>query len=173
MIGSASGNLGSDVRLFARELGRIIAENKLVLLSGACHGLPLEAVMGAKEAGGITVGVSPAINLKDHINDYNYPYHPDIFDSLIFTGSGYKGRNVTLVRSCDAVISVMGMIGTLNELTIAYDEKKIIGLSSGTGGVSDAFLDVLEKMGKSVDNIISSNEPSYLVDKIIESLNCL
>ena len=84
--------------------------------------------MGAKEVGGITVGVSPAINLKEHINNYNYPYHPDIFDSLIFTGSGYKGRNVTLVRSCDAVISVMGMIGTLNELTIASDEKKIIGL---------------------------------------------
>jgi len=133
--------------------------------------LPFEATMGAKESGGTTVGVSPAINFKEHVEDYKYP--SDVFDSLIFTGSGYKGRNVTLVRSCDAVISVQGMIGTLNELTIAYDEKKIVGLLLGTGGASDLFLDVLRKMGKSHDNVISSDDPIILVEKIIEALEIL
>jgi hypothetical protein len=127
--------------------------------------------MGAKEVGGKTVGVSPAINFKEHVEDYKYP--PDVFDSLVFTGSGYKGRNVTLVRSCDAVISVQGMIGTLNELTIAYDEKKIIGLVLGTGGASDLFLDVLRKMGKSNENVFSSDDPNILVEKIIEALEIL
>lgn len=142
-----------------------------MLFSGACPGLPHEAAMGAKELSGTTVGVSPAINLKEHVDDYNYPV--DIFDSLIFTGSGYKGRNVTLVRSCDAVISVQGMIGTLNELTIAYDEKKVVGLLIGTGGASDLFLDILRKMGKSHDNVISSDDPNILVEKIIEALEIL
>ena len=127
--------------------------------------------MGAKEVGGKTVGVSPAINFKEHVEDYKYP--PDVFDSLVFTGSGYKGRNVTLVRSCDAVISVQGMIGTLNELTIAYDEKKIIGLVLGTGGASDLFLEVLRKMGKSNENVFSSDDPNILVEKIIEALEIL
>ena len=127
--------------------------------------------MGAKEVGGKTVGVSPAINFKEHVEYYKYP--PDVFDSLVFTGSGYKGRNVTLVRSCDAVISVQGMIGTLNELTIAYDEKKIIGLVLGTGGASDLFLDVLRKMGKSNENVFSSDDPNILVEKIIEALEIL
>jgi len=127
--------------------------------------------MGAKEVGGKTVGVSPAINFKEHVEDYKYL--PDVFDSLVFTGSGYKGRNVTLVRSCDAVISVQGMIGTLNELTIAYDEKKIIGLVLGTGGASDLFLDVLRKMGKSNENVFSSDDPNILVEKIIEALEIL
>jgi len=133
--------------------------------------LPFEATMGAKEVGGKTVGVSPAINFKEHVEDYKYS--PDIFDSLVFTGSGYKGRNVTLVRSCDAVISVQGMIGTLNELTIAYDEKKIIGLLLGTGGASDLFLEVLRKMGKSNENVFSSDDPNILVEKIIEALEIL
>jgi len=127
--------------------------------------------MGAKESGGKTVGVSPAINFKEHVEDYKYP--SDVFDSLVFTGSGYKGRNVTLVRSCDAVISVQGMIGTLNELTIAYDEKKIIGLLLGTGGASDLFLEVLRKMGKSNENVFSSDDPNILVEKIIEALEIL
>jgi len=131
----------------------------------------LEATIGAKEVGGTTVGISPAINFKEHVEDYKYP--SDIFDSIIFTGSGYKGRNVTLVRSCDAVISVQGMMGTLNELTIAYDEKKIVGLLLGTGGASDIFLDVLKKMGKSNENILSSDDPYLLVEKIIDSLNIL
>ncbi|KYC44347.1 MAG: hypothetical protein APG12_00733 [Candidatus Methanofastidiosum methylothiophilum] len=171
MIGSASGNIGSEVRLAARELGRAIAKNNLVLFSGACLGLPLEATLGAKEVGGNTVGVSPAINLKEHIEEYKYP--SDVFDSIIFTGSGYKGRNVTLVRSCDSVISVQGMIGTLNELTIAYDEKKIVGLLLGTGGASDLFIEVLKKMGKPTDNVISSDDPNSLIEKIIEALDVL
>jgi uncharacterized protein (TIGR00725 family) len=155
----------------ARELGKAIAEKNLILFSGACPGLPFEATIGAKEVGGTTVGVSPAINLKEHVKDYEYP--TDIYDSLIFTGSGYKGRNVTLVRSCDAVISVQGMIGTLNELTIAYDEKKIVGLLRGTGGAADLFLGVLKNMGKSTESVISLDDPFLLVEKIIESLDDL
>ncbi len=149
----------------------MIAKNNLVLFSGACPGLPLEATLGAKEAGGTTVGVSPAINLKEHVEDYQYP--TDVFDSLIFTGSGYKGRNVTLVRSCDAVISVQGMIGTLNELTIAYDEQKIVGLLLGTGGASDLFSQVLKKLGKSDENVIASDDPNFLVERIIKALDVL
>lgn len=159
------------MRATARELGRVIASKNLILFSGACPGLPLEAALGAKENNGTTVGVSPAIDLKEHTDDYNYP--TDIFDSLIFTGSGYKGRNVTLVRSCDAVISVQGMIGTLNELTIAYDEKKIIGLLSGTGGASDLFLGILNNMDKSTENVIYSKDPLVLVEKILEILDSL
>ena len=65
------------------------------------------------------------------------------------------------------------MIGTLNELTIAYDEKKIIGLLLGTGGASDIFLEVLRKMGKSNENVLSSDDPNILVEKIIEVLEIL
>ncbi|KYC52611.1 MAG: hypothetical protein AMQ74_00678 [Candidatus Methanofastidiosum methylothiophilum] len=92
---------------------------------------------------------------------------------MIFTGSGYKGRNVILVRSCDAVISVQGMIGTLNELTIAYDEKKIVGLLSGTGGASDLFLEVLDSMGKDTKSVITSKNPGILVEKILDLLESL
>ncbi|NMC77328.1 MAG: hypothetical protein GYA60_08580 [Candidatus Methanofastidiosa archaeon] len=171
VIGSASGDIPQHARFAARELGKTIAEKNIILFSGACPGLPLEATIGAKEYGGTTVGISPAINLREHIEDYKYP--TDVFDSLIFTGSGYKGRNVILVRSCDAVISVQGMIGTLNELTIAYDEKKIVGLLSGTGGASDLFLEVLDSMGKDTKSVITSKNPGILVEKILDLLESL
>jgi predicted Rossmann-fold nucleotide-binding protein len=44
---------------------------------------------------------------------------------------------VVLVRSCDIVIFLSGSIGSLNEFTIAYDEGKVIGCLTGTGGVAD------------------------------------
>jgi len=65
------------------------------------------------------------------------------------------------------------MMGTLNELTIAYDEKKIIGLLSGTGGASALFLGILVNMEKSTDNVFSSENPLVLVEKIIDVLDIL
>lgn len=65
------------------------------------------------------------------------------------------------------------MIGTLNELTIAYDEKKIIGLLIGTGGASDLFTDVLKKLGKSTEYVISSDNPYDLIEKIIRALDSI
>jgi len=44
----------------AHSLGRAIAENGCILITGACPGLPLSAACGAKQAGGTVIGISPA-----------------------------------------------------------------------------------------------------------------
>jgi predicted Rossmann-fold nucleotide-binding protein len=67
IMGSAGGKLPTEVRRKVRRLGVAIAKRGYVLITGACPGLPHEAVKGAKEAGGIVVGVSPALNLEEHI----------------------------------------------------------------------------------------------------------
>jgi uncharacterized protein (TIGR00725 family) len=68
---------------------------------------------------------------------------PESSDVVIYTGFGLKGRNVICVRSSDIVIIIAGSMGTLNEFTIAYDEGKIIGVLTGTGGIADWVADLV------------------------------
>ena len=124
-----------DIQEKAEALGRAIAAREAILLTGATTGLVYETGKAARNAGATHVGISPAHNAEEHIDRYALPL--DACDAIIYTGFGLKGRNVVLVRSCDVVIFISGSIGSLNEFTIAYDEGKVIGCLTGTGGVAD------------------------------------
>ena len=76
VFGSAAGNMNDDILAKARVIGRIIAEKDCILLTGACPGIPYEAIKGAKEAGGETIGISPAGSLEEHIGQYKFPIGP-------------------------------------------------------------------------------------------------
>ena len=52
VYGSATGDLSDEVRKKARELGRQIAKSGHTVVTGACPGLPQEAVIGAYAEGG-------------------------------------------------------------------------------------------------------------------------
>jgi predicted Rossmann-fold nucleotide-binding protein len=58
------------------------------------------------------------------------------FDVLIYTGSGLMGREITNIRSGDMVVFAGGRSGTLGELAIAYDEGRLLGVLTGTGGIT-------------------------------------
>lgn len=167
------GVLGSSQYGFPGEkeatiIGREIARAGCTLLTGGCIGFPYAAVKGAKMEGGITTAVSPASNQKEHVEDYGYPV--ENHDIMIYTGFGYKGRNVILVRSSDAVIAGPGRTGTLNELTIAYGDKKIIGLLKGFSGAADEFSKTVKKIGRPGRTIIESEDPAELIQKILREL---
>ncbi len=139
VLGSASVQEDSPEIAKAYAVGQTIAELGAVLLTGACPGLPQAAIRGAKSAGGITMGISPAQSRHEHRTVYSYPEESDV---TLFTGMGKKGRNVILVRSADACIFIGGGIGTLNEFTIAFDDLDAhcaIGILLQTGGYSDEF----------------------------------
>lgn len=167
VFGSAAGNIKQDIAEKAREIGRQIAKQGCITLTGSCSGLPYEATLGAKEANGLTVGISPAINLKEHVNKYKFP--ADCFDVLIYTGFGKKGRNVISLYSADAAVAISGRIGTLNELTIAYDEYKPIGILNVPGLAMD-FPKLAEKSGKVGAQIIVEKDPRLLVDGLLKIL---
>jgi len=152
----------------ARRVGEEIARAGCILLTGSGLGVSYEAVKGAKEAGGFTVGFSPASGLREHEKTYGFP--TELFDILVFTGFGLKGRNVLFVRTCDGVISISGRIGTLNELTIAFDEHKAIGILSGSGGVSDIFHDLAARTGKRGSRVVEDEDPRALVSKVMDTI---
>src|SRR4030042_2889134 len=130
VVGSAGGELSPEGRQRVRRLGRAIAERGYVLITGACPGLPHEAVIGAREAGGIVVGVSPALNMEEHVLKYRSPTRG--YNAIIYTGSGLMGREIENIRSCDVVVVAGGRSGTLGEFAIAYDEAKEIGVLRST-----------------------------------------
>ncbi len=75
----------------AKELGREIARQGAVLVTGATTGFPMWAAMGAKEVGGISIGFSPASTEREHIEAYKLPL--DYMDLIVYTGFGYPGRD--------------------------------------------------------------------------------
>jgi uncharacterized protein (TIGR00725 family) len=92
----------------------------------------MEAVSrGAKSAGGVVIGILPGFD-KREANEF--------VDIAITTGMGWM-RNTLTVRAADAVIMISGGIGTLNELTVAYEIKPTVILE-GTGGWSSRMREV-------------------------------
>jgi len=72
------------------------------------------------------------------------------------------------VRSCDAVVMVGGRIGTLNELTIAIEERKPIGVLLGSGGMTEEVEYVLKAAKRARTGIMFDHDPVKLVDRLIE-----
>lgn len=149
----------------AKEMGRLIAEHNMVLVTGATSGLPFWAAKGAKEAGGFVIGFSPAVSKIHHLKTYRLPV--DYHDVIVYTGFDYAGRNLLLTRASDAVITICGRTGTLNEFTIAFEDKKPVGILSGTGGVADMIPEILERAHRGSSNIVYDSDPAKLLDKVI------
>jgi len=166
VMGSAAGKLSSKHRSLAFDLGRVIAEEGCVTITGGCPGLPLESARGASGAGGLVVGISPGLSEWEHVNIYHSPL--EFHDVLIFTGSGLMGREVVNIRSSDIVVIVGGRSGTLGEFSIAYDEGKLIGVLQGTGGITSEIKNIVSIIRKRTGaKVIYDVDPQKLVRKLI------
>lgn len=153
----------------AAALGKAIAAHEAILLTGATTGLVYATGKAAHDAGAIHIGVSPAHNAHEHVEEYKLPV--DVCDLIIYTGFGLKGRNVVLVRSCDLVIFISGSIGSLNEFTIAYDEGKIIGCLTGTGGVADEIERIVTTLSKPTKaRLFFDDDPISLIEKCLKQV---
>lgn len=169
VMGSASGHLMRCPKLVeaSREIGRQIALHGCILANGACPGLPDCAAAGAKEVGGETFGVSPAISIESHLKKYKSPAKN--YDTYLFTGMGLMMRDIINIRSCNGVIILPGGTGTLNEFTVAYDEGKPIGILTGHGGVADHIKSILKFCHRRITNrMVFSPDPKELVQKLLE-----
>jgi len=115
------GQCAPHVTEIAEEVGRRIAERGGILICGGLGGVMQAAAMGAKQAGGQTIGILPG-DKTDSANPY--------IDFPIATGIGYA-RNVIIVKTADVLIAIDGNFGTLSE--VAYSlvfEKRVISLGS-------------------------------------------
>lgn len=168
VCGTSIGEIRQEILKKSNEVGKEIAEKKHTLMFGACLGYPYGAAKGAFRNNGRVIGISPAKDKEEHISKYNFPL--DSMTELKFTGLGIPERNIPLVKGSDAVIIISGQIGTLNEFTLAFQEKKPIGILRGSGGITG----LLGKITEICDNerynmkkrIVFNRNPKELIDKI-------
>ncbi|MDP3772600.1 MAG: hypothetical protein Q8Q94_04515 [bacterium] len=163
-----TGHCAPDVLEKTKELGKQVAVQGAVLVTGATTGAPYWAAIGAKDVGGFVIGVSPAVSELEHIKKYRLPV--DYHDIIIYTGFGYSGRNLLLTRSADAVLITCGRIGTLNEFTISFEDNKIIGVLTGTGGIADEVEDLLKRSHRGMGKVMFDPDPRRLVERVIEAV---
>ncbi len=104
-----AGKCSKKLRDMAAEAGKYVAENGGIVVCGGLGGIMEGAARGAKEAGGVTIGILPG-EIKDEANEF--------IDYVIPSGFG-EARNILVVRAADAVIAFPGKYGTLSEMALA------------------------------------------------------
>jgi len=116
----------------ARRLGGLIAREGWVLLNGGRPAGIMEAsARGAKENGGLTVGVLP---------DSSSRFACRFIDIPIVTGMG-NARNHINVLSSDVVVALPGRAGTISEIALALKNgKKVVLLNFNPGELFDHYM---------------------------------
>ncbi len=164
-----TGHCGIDAYDKGIALGQEIAKHGAVLVNGATTGFPLWGAMGAKQAGGFTIGFSPANTEKEHIESYNLPV--EYMDVIVYTGFGFPGRDLLMTRSSDAVFFGCGRIGTIHEFTIAFEDHKPMGILEADWETDEEFKMILDKGHRANDMIVFDSDPKALVERVIELVN--
>ena len=162
---------GPSVIPVAKELGREIARQGAQIITGATSGFPLYAAEGAKEVGGVSFGLSPAASKKEHLEVYRLPLKA--MDAVIYTGFGFPGRDLMLVRSSDAIVIGCGRIGTIHEFTVAWEANMPLGILEGEWATDEVIRTIIKNSNRDNPNVIFEKDPKVLVSKLIEMVKNL
>lgn len=165
----------------AQLLGEVLGKEKVIVITGACAGLPYEVALIAKENGAEIWGYSQAIDIEKQREFVNHD--PSIYNKIFYIPKNYefsssrfitqKYRNVSSTANCDAGIIISGRWGTANEFTNLHDMGKVIGVLTGTGGFADELPSLIKKLHKPGrgSTMIFDNDPKSLVRKVLVELN--
>ncbi len=168
--GAASGTTVENSKRLAERLGTAIAKRGHVTTTGATVGLPYFAAKGASEAGGMSIGFSPAVSMREHLRKYRLPYKH--FDFISYTGMDYVGRDSYLTQSSDAVITVGGRFGSLHEFVTALEAHKPCGVLIDSGGTADVIPQLMRVLSPPKGyKVIFDENPENLVQRIVDILD--
>ena len=137
VIGSS--DPASEFLSLAAEVGRAIAAQGAILVCGGLGGIMKAAAAGAKEKGGLTVGILP---------DYNKKSANPFVDIVIPTGLGHA-RNVLVVASGDVVVALPGSHGTRSEIAIALKmDRPVVGVCAWRDITGVRYVDTVDELVK-------------------------
>jgi uncharacterized protein (TIGR00725 family) len=156
VIGYGSDHCTNQAYKNAYEVGKETAIHGAILITGGLGGVMEAASKGAKEQGGLVVGIIPQ-DEKKYANQY--------CDIVIPTGMGHT-RDFITAYSADAVIVVGGGVGTAIEARVAYLKSKPIVAIKGSGGTAD---DIAERYldDRCLIKVIGEEDPKKAVKRIL------
>lgn len=180
VFGSAVSD-SAEVAAKARELGETLAGSDVILITGACSGLPYEVALAAYRKNKAEIwGFSPASDYDGQVastpRDDNtiysrMVYTPTDFEFIGDISVARKYRNVLSTATCDGGIVIAGRWGSLNEFTNLYDMGKVIGVLTGTGGIADILPDLSRQISKpSAASVFFNSSPVELVSQVISEI---
>lgn len=165
----------------AKSLGLELGQraDSVILITGACAGVPYEVARAAREIKPIEVwGFSPETSKEEHVKTYP-GMDLSLYTKLIYVPKNFelednemarkKYRNILSTAHCDAGIIVSGRWGTMNEFTNLHDMGKVIGVLTGSGGIADELQELNSKIKKpSKAVVIFESSPEKLVARIVD-----
>ena len=157
---------GPSVIPLAKEIGREIARQGCQIVTGATSGFPMYAAEGAKEAGGVSFGLSPAASKKEHVEVYRLPLKA--LDAVVYTGFGFPGRDLMLVRSSDAIVIGCGRIGTIHEFTVAWEANMPMGILVGEWPTDEVIQNIMQNSDRKNDNVIFEKDPKVMIQRLVD-----
>src|SRR2546427_352853 len=134
-----------------------VSTNCFPATSCGLGGVMEAACRGAKEKGGMVVGILPQEDMS-----YANPY----CDIIVPTGMGFS-RNYVTAYSADSAIVVGGGAGTYVEALVAYQKGKPIVALKGTGGTADKIADSYLDDRKTV-KVMAAPTPKDAVDQALD-----
>lgn len=136
-------------------VGKLVGQSGAALLCGGMKGTMSESARGAKEVGGVTIGIGPTRDKAD-MNEYiDYP----------LLTSMHAGRNYMNIISSDMLVFVsVGSPGTLSELAYAIQMERPSIIIRG----SDKLKAYIEEM--EAENVIFVDSLEILQTKLTELL---
>ena len=160
IIGNNENGVTPELVKTAYETGIEIAKSGAILITGGLDGVMKAASHGARDGGGLAVGIIPQ-NDSSFANEY--------CDVVIPTGMGLA-RDFLTALSGDGVIIIGGGSGTLSETCAAYMHKKPIVAIKTSGGVAEKYADQYLDHRKNI-MIIGVDTPKEAVKTILEKIN--
>ena len=143
-----AGEAGAELLVAAEQVGARLAEAGAVLVCGGLGGVMEAACRGAREAGGLTVGLLPGTD-RAAANPF--------VQVAIPTGMG-EMRNALVVRAGEAVIAVGGGYGTLAEIGLALKARTpVVGIATWD----------LARPGRAVDEVEKVESPAEAVERAL------
>ena len=169
--GAAKGESAEKGKEIAQAAGAAIAKAGHSLMTGATSGIPNQAAIGYKKAGGkMSLGLSPAATKVEHVMKYRLP--TEAYDAILYTGLHYGGRDALLINSADAVVTIGGRLGTLHEFTIAMETNTPLGILDGAGGIGEQLEALIKILPNADPNIVvHESDPDRLVAKLTQLLD--
>jgi len=139
----------------AYEVGRLVAKKRAILVCGGLEGVMEEACRGAKDEGGLTIGILPGSSALSA--------NPFV-DVKIVTGMEWA-RNQIVALSSDGLVMIQGECGTLSEACQAWAYGKPIVAIYTTGGYAKALAGKRID-GKRSDSIVPARNAAEAVEKL-------
>jgi len=140
-----AGECDTQIAELAEEVGARLARHGLVVLTGGRGGVMAAASRGARQAGGLTIGILPGQTYEG--------MNPDV-DIPILTGLG-EARNAVVACASEVLVAIAGEYGTLSEIALALKMgRAVIGLQTWP----------------LMTSVIIAENPQQAVDKVLDCL---